>query len=53
MKVFILQIIDRKTGKVVQEETRKTSIAFDRLWDKAVKNINPLVYKIAAHYKGV
>ena len=41
-----LEIIDRKTGKVVQTETRKSSTAFDKLWCLALKNINQLKYKM-------
>lgn len=46
MKVYTLQIIDRKTKEVVQTETRKSAGAFDRLWMTAVKNVNPLKYKL-------
>jgi len=45
---YILHIVDRKTGNIVSVETRKSYAAFDRLWSKAVTNINPLVYKLVA-----
>ena len=43
---YKLEVIDRKTGEVVQTETRMSSLAFDRLWYKAMDNINPLKYKL-------
>lgn len=47
-KVYTLEIIDRDSGKVVQAETRKSEQAFDRLWCQAIKNVNPLKYKLKA-----
>ena len=44
--MFILQIIDRDTKKIVQEEKRKTKTAFDRLWSKAIQNVNSIKYKL-------
>ena len=48
---YILEVIDRDTGKVVQTETRKSSRAFDRLWCEAMKNVNSLKYKLKAKEK--
>ena len=45
---YILEIIDRDTGKITQTETRKSEEAFDKLWSKAIKNVNPLKYKLKA-----
>ncbi|MCK5608504.1 hypothetical protein KAR91_41870 [Candidatus Pacearchaeota archaeon] len=47
-KEYILDVIDRKTGKVVQTETRKSERAFDRLWCQAMTNVNSLIYKLKA-----
>ena len=33
-KKYILEIIDRDTGKIIQTETRKSQEAFDRIWCK-------------------
>lgn len=43
---YIIQIIDRKTNEVVQEEVRKSENTADRLWSLALKNVNPLKYKL-------
>ena len=51
MTIYILEIIDRRTKKVVQTETRRTQQSFDRLWCKALSNINPLTYKLSASEK--
>ncbi len=45
-KKYTLEIIDRDSGRVVQTETRKSATAFDRLWCKAISNINSLKYKL-------
>lgn len=47
-KEYILDIIDRETGRVVQTESRKSQQAFDRLWNKARTNVNELAYKLKA-----
>ena len=47
-KEYILEIIDRDTGKIIQTETRKSEQAFDRLWSKAISNVNSLKYKLKA-----
>lgn len=44
--VYKLQLISRKTGDVVEEYTRMSEKAFDRLWCLALKNVNPLQYKM-------
>lgn len=44
--MYVIKIIDRKTGKVVQEEIRKSERAADRLWCLSLKNVNQLKYKI-------
>ena len=43
---YVIRVIDRKTKKVVQEETRKSEKAADRLWCLALKNVNQLKYKL-------
>ena len=43
---YIIRIIDRETKEIVQEETRKSYQAADRLWCKALKNVNQLKYKM-------
>jgi len=48
---YILEIMDRKTKQVVQTETRKSEKAFQRLWENAIKNVNPLQYKITEKTK--
>ena len=45
-KIYIIKIINKETKEVVQEESRKSYSAFCALWSKAVKNINPLIYKL-------
>ena len=45
-KKYILEIIDRDTGKIIQTETRNSQVAFDRLWWKAKSNVNELKYKL-------
>ena len=45
-KEYVLEIIDRKTGDIVQTEKRKSAAAFDRLWCKALSNVNSLKYKL-------
>ena len=45
---YVIEIIDRNTGHVVQTETRKSFDAFDRLWCKAMENVNQLKYKLKA-----
>jgi hypothetical protein len=47
-KQYVLTIIDRDTGEVVQTETRKSASAFDRLWCMALTNVNRLTYKLVA-----
>lgn len=47
-KVYIIEVIDRKTKEIVQVEIRKSEQSFDRIWRKAISNINPLVYKLNA-----
>jgi hypothetical protein len=42
---YILNIVNRKTGDV-HVETRKSYDAFDRLWSKAMENVNPLTHKL-------
>ena len=46
MRVYKIRIIDRKTKKIVQEETRKSLQAADRLWCMSLKNVNTLIYKM-------
>ena len=43
---YILDVVDRKTGIVMKTETRRSSESFDRLWCKALRNVNPLQYKL-------
>lgn len=43
---YVIRVIDRKTKEVVQEETRKSEKAADRLWCLALKNVNQLKYKL-------
>jgi len=43
---FILTLIDRGTNEVVQTYTKKSEQAADRLWSQAIKNVNPLKYKM-------
>ena len=43
---FVIRVIDRKTKKIVQEETIKSEKAADRMWCLALKNVNPLKYKL-------
>ena len=50
-KKYILEIIDRDTGKIIQTETRKSQEAFDRLWYKAMSSVNALKYKLKSTYK--
>lgn len=45
-KIYKIQIIDRKTKKVVQEETRKSEQTIEKLWCKCLANVNPLLYNI-------
>lgn len=45
-KEYILDVIDRKTGKIVQTETRKSATAFDKLWGTAMLSVNSLKYKL-------
>jgi hypothetical protein len=45
-KIYKIQIIDRKTNRIIQEETRKTQQAIDKLWCRCLTNVNPLIYKI-------
>jgi len=45
-ELWVLTIIDRKTKEIVQTETRKSEQAADRLWCKAISNVNPLKYKM-------
>ena len=41
-----MRVFDRKTNKLIQEEVRRTFNAADRLWCIALKNVNPLKYKL-------
>ena len=43
---YVIKVIDRKTEKIVQEELRKTKESADRLWWKAMKNVNHLKYHL-------
>lgn len=43
---YKIQIIDRATKQVVQEEIRKSFSAADKLWCMALKNVNTLKYKM-------
>ncbi len=43
---FVISGIGRKTKKIVQEETIKSEKAADRVWCLALKNVNPLKYKL-------
>ena len=43
---YIIRVIDRKTGQVVQEEIRKSFTAADRLYCLALRNVNPLIYRL-------
>jgi len=43
---YVIRVIDRKTKEVVQEETRTSEKAADRLWCLALKNVNQLKYKL-------
>ena len=45
-KRYVLTVLDRKSGNVVQIETRKSEQAFDRLWCKALTNVNTVIYKM-------
>lgn len=45
-KKYTLEVIDRDTGEVVQTETRKSPQAFDKLFCKAMSNVNGLKYKL-------
>ena len=44
--IYTIQVINRDTGEVVQTETRKSLYAANKVWDKAVVNMNPLKYKL-------
>lgn len=43
---YVVRVIDRKTKEVVQEDTRKSEKAAERLWCLALKNVNQLKYKL-------
>jgi len=43
---YTIKIIDRETREVIQEETRKSLSAADKVWFKAMDNINQLKYKM-------
>ena len=47
-KEYILDVIDRETGKIVQTETRHSPTSFDKLWGTAMLNVNTLKYKLKA-----
>ena len=46
-KLYVLTIYD-KNKNIVHRETRKSEQSFDRLWCKALSNINQLKYSIKA-----
>lgn len=52
-KIYILDVIDRRTKEIVQTETRKSEHAFDRLWCRAISNVNQLKYKLIARIDNV